>query len=191
MAIDSPFHKKIGDILNDMNLPKVGVSVCLDMACDGNEKGKKSQISLFAGEKGRENILCKVDSILITHENSVNNIKVIIEIEESGFNPTKICGKYFTSALAKSYIDFSGIEIPIACKSILFIQIIDSNNLLKNVKEKNNSKKKEQLINIGKEIKSVLPFGCIKEYEVIFIDSNKPYFSEFISLIKRYLSIDN
>lgn len=200
MAKDSPLHKKIGDELKKIEdelkgigLDKVRVSVRLDMACDSGKP--KRQISLFIDKevKARENELCKVDAVLIT-ESSKKNIRIIIEVEESGFNPTKICGKFFTSALAKSYIDHDGNRIEID-QSIMFIQIIDKHKLFKNVKyvedkeKEDRSKKKEQLENIGKEIKNVLKFGCIEKYELIFIDSNKLDFVELRYIIKKYLHI--
>ena len=69
---DSLFHKTIGNEIKKINLSKVSGYVCLDMACDKNEN--KSQLSLFTGEKRQKNILCKVDSIIITQKDNIKKI---------------------------------------------------------------------------------------------------------------------
>jgi len=180
---EHPFHKKIGEELRKMKL--CHCEIVLDEACDNSTTGKKQQIPLFVSEKNNENALCKVDAIITCND----KIKIIIEIEESAFKPTTICGKYLTSALAKNYTDRNGNEISIPPNSVLFIQIIDLHKMLNGVKEKENSKKKEQLEIVKAAIKEI-QVGSIEKYELIFINSQKPDFSEFRKLIKDYLNIN-
>ena len=57
-----------------------------DPACGGTQ-----HLSLFVGDtKERETHMCDVDMLIV----SEGLVRVIVEIEESGFNPTKICGKF-------------------------------------------------------------------------------------------------
>ena len=57
-----------------------------DPACDG-----KQHLSLFVGKvKERETHMCDVDMLIV----SEGLVRIIVEIEESGFIPTKICGKF-------------------------------------------------------------------------------------------------
>ncbi len=62
-----------------------------DPACGGDQ-----QVPLFVcTRKGRDTRMCCVDLLVI----SACRVRVIVEIEESGFLPTKICGKFVQSAL--------------------------------------------------------------------------------------------
>jgi hypothetical protein len=175
-------HKYIGDEL-EKNFQIGKCNVHRDPACDGNEL-----ITLFITEKkSRKNGLCKVDA-LITKDDKV---KVIIEIEESGFSPTKICGKYLTSALAKSYIDAKGSEKVLNSKSVLFIEVIDISKLLKDIMKKENSLKKEQLDLLKEEITEMnkrIGYGCIKEYKLVYFDDDKEKcMNDLIAIIKTFI----
>ena len=91
-----------------------------------------------------------------------NKIQVIIEIEETDVKPTKICGKFLTSALSAYYIHQSENNTPIEMDdSVLFIQILDTSKL------KEGSSKKEQWENLEKSIKNLLPIGKISKYELL------------------------
>jgi len=181
---EHPLHEEIGQELIEMNLESTGCRPVLDAACDSGSK-KKQQISLFVQEKNLENRLCKVDAIIIKQENGNDAVKIIIEIEESSFLPTKICGKYLTSAIAGRYV-YKGKTIPIHKNSVLFIQVIDLPKLLR---EKDKSKKKEQLEIIRNEINKK-QIGCIKQYELIFMDrNNQKDFDKFRDVIEKYLNI--
>lgn len=178
-----PLHKMIGRELQNF---KSEYCIILDEACDNNMEYKQ-QISLFINEKKRKNLLCKVDAMIIQKENNDYKVKVIIEIEESDFKPTTICGKYLTSALANNYSNKDGKSIHIPKNSLLFIQIVDSHKLLAKVEEKDNSKKHKQLNIIKDEIKKN-QIGSIEKYELIFIDSSNPNFTKFKEVIKDYLT---
>jgi hypothetical protein len=89
-----------------------------DKDCRGNQ-----QIPLFIGRrKARETRMCCVDLLVLQS----GTIRAIVEIEESGFIPTKICGKFLQAALATHFIHDTRAEtaIPYAEK-VLFIQVLD------------------------------------------------------------------
>ena len=83
-------HMKIGSIISRA----FGEQAIFDYACSGGSS-RKQQIPLFADrKKATDTRMCNVDIALING----NYVKVIIEIEESGIIPTKICGKFLTSS---------------------------------------------------------------------------------------------
>jgi len=86
-------------------------------------------------------------------------------LEESGFHPTKICGKFLQAALATHFIHDSRQEgaIPYAAK-VLFIQVLDGSKCLKPGTRKN-----LQAELIQKQILGILPFRGITQYRLIFV----------------------
>ena len=131
--------------------------VILDFACSGESKSKQ-QIPLFIeADKSADTRMCNVDIALISDK----YVKVIIEIEETGIIPTKICGKFLTSAFSK-YLVHSSLGDPIEIKDCLFIQILNDEKL------KSNSKKKLQGSRIKDEINNMKDMGRIKEYELFW-----------------------
>jgi hypothetical protein len=115
-----------------------------------------------------------------------DEVKVIIEIEESGFNPVHLFGKFLASAMSKFYID-PDEEIHEMADSVLFIQILLAEG-------KNGSRKPEQWENIYKSICEIIPVkgSNLKKYELIY--GRKKDFAEeregrdrLISCIKNHL----
>lgn len=91
---DSPLHKEIGRIIMQLGLPNA--EIILDRECGGNQT-----IQLFCttiGSRGEK--FCQVDAAFLVN----NEVKVIIEIEESDQTPVRICGKAVASALAVYFI---------------------------------------------------------------------------------------
>ena len=130
-----------------------------DPACDDKEH---HQLPLFiGGTKARETRMCCVD-ILVMQDRKV---RAIVEIEESGFHPTKICGKFFQAVLANYYIHDSHLNerIPFADK-VIFFQVLDRSKFPEPV-----SKKGIQAEIIEKEINRTLPLRQIKEYRLFLI----------------------
>ena len=85
-----PLHIAIAASIKQ-HLGELGELLC-DPACGG-----KQHLPLFVGtRKGRDTRMCCVDLLVILS----GKIRVIVEIEESGFHPTKICGKFLQSVLA-------------------------------------------------------------------------------------------
>jgi hypothetical protein len=73
-----------------------------------------------------------------------DTVKVIFEIEETDFKPTKVFGKFLTSALSRFY-DYGKDSIPLD-DEMLFIQILDS------IKLKPETKKFKQFEYLAKAI---------------------------------------
>jgi hypothetical protein len=95
-----PFHLEVAKELKDL-LADRGV-LFQDPACGG-----KQHLPLFVGHtKVYETHICDVDMLMI----SEGQVRVIVEIEESGFIPTKICGKFLQSVFATHFIQDSRPE---------------------------------------------------------------------------------
>jgi hypothetical protein len=189
-------HKKIGSILNGMQ-DIFGIEVILAPECI--PEGRKGQVIPLFMENTISNKtkICNVDAMVEKNE----KIKIIIEIDESGNIPTHICGKYFTSNLAKlcTYKCLGGRkERKIDKASVYFIQIIDDGNLPEN------SSKPDQFENIEKTINNLIvaakdakkDCGCIKKYILMQthlkkddsereIEKEKTFLKEFEDNIKE------
>ena len=128
-----------------------------DTACGGNH-----QLPLFVGRrKARDTRMCCVDLLVLQS----GTVRAIIEIEESGFLPTKICGKFLQAALATHFIHDSRTEtvIPYA-DEVLFIQVLDGSKCLKP-----GTRKDSQAKLIERQIRGMLPLRGITEYRLYFI----------------------
>jgi hypothetical protein len=130
-----------------------------DPACGGNQ-----QLPRFVGpHKGRDTRMCCVDLLVI----SSGQVRVIVEIEESGFLPTKICGKFFQSALATHFIHDSRPEVALPyADEVLFIQVLDGSKCLRR-----GTRKKAQADLIAREIRKMitLKWCSIKNYQLFFV----------------------
>jgi len=129
----------------------------LDPACGGNH-----QAPLFVGKcKARDTRMCCVDLLVLQSK----TVRAIIEIEESGFLPTKICGKVLQAALATHFIydSYSETAIPYADK-VLFIQVLDGSKCLKPGTRKGSQGKL-----IERQIRDMLPLRGITEYKLVFV----------------------
>jgi hypothetical protein len=127
-----------------------------DEACGGRQ-----HLPLFVGtEKSRSSRMCCVDLLILTD----GKVRGIIEIEESGFLPTKICGKFLQAALATHYIHESQLgPIPYAEK-VFFLQVLDASKCLKT-----GTSKDTQAQLIEKEIQTLLPLRGITDYRLLFV----------------------
>ena len=128
-----------------------------DPACGGNH-----QLPLFVGpRKARDTRMCCVDLLVLQS----GTVRAIIEIEESGFLPTKICGKFLQAALATHFIHHSRTEAVILyAKEVLFIQVLDGSKCLKP-----GTRKDSQAELIERQIRDMLPLRGITEYRLKFI----------------------
>jgi len=140
-----------------------------DPACDG-----KQHLSLFVGKvKERETHMCDVDMLIV----SEGLVRIIVEIEESGFIPTKICGKFLQSIFATHFIQDSRLDhvFPYS-KRVLFIQILDGSKF-----NKTGTSKYLQARLIEEKIRDMLHMLPIKgstitDYHLVIIgDDNNPY----------------
>jgi hypothetical protein len=162
-----PLHKNIGDSLTKISRT---FTVILDEACGGEQR-----IPLFAGQKGRETGFCNVDAMILKDR----KVKVIIEIEQSDTRPTRICGKYLTSALTIRYDHQNDDAIDLDKQSILFVQVVDASGFSK--------KKAAQCANIERAINALNDGGCIKEYK-LFCSENEQTPDGFIEAIEEFLA---
>jgi hypothetical protein len=108
-----PLHRLIGEIIAAAPIPDG--KVILDAACGG-----KQNIQLFCADNATNRTrYCKVDAAVLKN----NQVKVILEIEESDIRPVALCGKAFISALA-SYFIHRKVKYPMAERAF-FVQVID------------------------------------------------------------------
>ncbi len=152
-----PLHVAVANVLQQ-RLSGRG-DLLKNLACGG-----KQHLPLFIGTtKNRIARMCEVDLLIV----SENQVRVIIEIEESGFLPTKICGKFLQSAIATHYIHNS-LEEPVISYSnhVLFIQVLDGSSILKD-----GARKDKQVELIEHKIRGMLPLkeSSIIDYRVFFI----------------------
>jgi hypothetical protein len=135
------------------------IELLRDPACGGTQ-----HLSLFVGAvKGRDTKMCDVDLLIV----SSGKVRAVVEIEESGFLPTKIFGKFLQSAIATHFIQDSQPEraFPYGNR-VLFVQVLDG---LKCLKE--GTRKDSQGELIERKIRELLPLkgSSISYYNLFFV----------------------
>lgn len=115
--MEHPLHKSIGECITIDKFP--GCKIIRDTACGGYHN-----VPLFCSRnKSNKTEYCDVDLLILKDD----KIRVIIEIEETAAIPTKVCGKFLTSALASYFIHESENNTPIEMSdTVTFIQILKS-----------------------------------------------------------------
>ena len=130
-----------------------------DPACGGAQ-----HLPLLVGPaKRRERRICDVDALIV----SGGRVKVIVEIEESGFLPTKICGKFLQAALATHFIHDSRKEAALPYGDrVLFVEVLDATKCLRP-----GGCKDAQGEMIELEIQSLLPMkkSRLTDYRLFFV----------------------
>ena len=111
---------------------------------------------------GFETRLCNVDAALVKGE----NITAVFEIEESDDKPTKICGKFLTTALAKAYCRGKTERKCLPENSVVFIQVIKTGS-------KHKIGQIEKIQSLLNEITKIQSFVCVKSYHVVCFDGNE------------------
>lgn len=154
--MNHPLHKAVAKRIKK-NL-RQGVKLLVDPACDG-----KQLLPLFIGkQKARETRMCCVDLLLI----SGGRVSCIIEVEESGFQPTKICGKFLQAALADHYIHDTQPEGPLPYgENLRFVQVLDGSACLTD-----GGRKEQQARLVESELRKLLPLRDISEYHLVFVN---------------------
>ena len=157
MPLNHPLHLAVAEAL--LQRIKGQGEIIRDPACGGNQ-----HIPLFVGEhRGRDTRMCLVDLLVVVS----GQVRIIVEIEESGFLPTKICGKFLQAALATHFIHDSRPEpaLPYA-EDVLFIQVLDGSKCLKH-----GSRKESQAKLIMEQIRGKLPLkgSGITDYQLFFV----------------------
>jgi hypothetical protein len=130
-----------------------------DPACGGAQ-----HLPLFVGpDRGLDKRICDVDGLIV----SGGKVRVILEIEESGFHPTKICGKFLQSAIATHFIhDLQQEKVTPYGDRVLFVQVLDGSKVLKE-----GTKKDAQGELIEQKIRNLLPLkdSGITDYKLFFV----------------------
>jgi len=81
------------------------------------------RIQLFCkNEKSHKSCVCYVDAVVLLNE----QVKVIVEIEESDIRPVHLCGKVFVSALATHFIHRQ--DCYRMADRVFFVQVIDTSS---------------------------------------------------------------
>ena len=130
-----------------------------DLACGGEQ-----QLPLFIGAfKAADNHMCDVDLLVV----SDGRVRVIIEIEESSFIPTRICGKFLQAAIATHFIlDARPENVFPYGNRVAFIQVLDGSK-----GARQSSHKIQQGKLIQKQIRGLLPLkgSSITDYHLFFV----------------------
>lgn len=135
-----------------------GMELLRDPACGGDQ-----HLPLFVGKhKARDTRMCCVDLLLV----SGGRVRCIVEVEESGFLPTKICGKFLQAALADHFIHDSRPESALPYgERVRFVHVLDGSACLKD-----GGRKEQQAKLIQEEIRKLLPVRGITEYDLLFVN---------------------
>ena len=185
------FHELIGDIISE-NITGEGLRILKDPACDPDGHILPLYYSKVEDEgesvtvnNSRSRIFTNVDLLILKK----NEIKVIIEIEESNFEPIHIFGKFFAAAFSSSYSHYTEAKDFIEmADSVLFVQILDTENI-----KIGKTQKPKQWRNIEESIKKIIPIADskIKAYRLFYGDvsefnaKKKP--EELINYIRKFL----
>lgn len=154
--MDHPLHQAVADriakaLSHDCELVR-------DPVCGGIQ-----QLPLFVGtRKARDTRMCCVDLLLLMG----GRVCGIVEIEESGFLPTKICGKFLQAGLADHFIHNTRSEGPVPYAGrVLFVQVLDGSACLKD-----SGRKEQQARLIEAEICRLLPLRGLTDYRLFFLN---------------------
>jgi hypothetical protein len=173
-------HRAVGMLMDKVCAP--GIEILKDSACESLDTKSVQRLPLFcAKEKRRSNQFCNVDMLVIQD----SRVKVILEIEESGIKPSKICGKLLTSSLSRYFIHerYQNRPIPLANR-VLFVQVV------RNPRKSESKSMKAQWMNLAASLKQLAPIGTVTDYE--FFHGSVPDFKgvkgeELVGLVSSYL----
>lgn len=168
-------HKEVRDILDNQNFQNC--KIIFDQACGGQQN-----IPLFCTSyKSQMTEYCNVDALILQE----NKIEIIIEIDESNIKPTHICGKFLTSAISKYYIHETEKEPIGMSDSVLFIQIVATDNL-----ELDLTSKIEQFRNLEESIQKIIPLeeSNITKYLLYPVINNKSIDKFLSNVIMKHLT---
>ena len=119
-------HQQVAETIYNIGHTMHSHTVLVDQDCMfTGYPGIKQRLPFFLSYRpARESAVSDVDVVLIKDD----KIKLVCEIEESGFNPTKIFGKLFSTASAKVCRLNSG-KIYELDENAVFIQMISAKDL--------------------------------------------------------------
>jgi hypothetical protein len=114
----------------------------------------------------KQDLYCNVD-LLVLRENEV---RVVLEVDETGYSPTKICGKFLATALCKRFRHprLAPEPVPLSVRT-LFVQIIPCPD-----KSLPRSRKSAQVLSLERSIRAVLPIhgSTVSEYLLLSGNTN-------------------
>jgi hypothetical protein len=168
-----PLHKAVGKLIS-RNIPRT-CQVIKDRACGGNQ-----YIPFYSSpNNSRKATYCNVDIVILKN----CKIRVIIEIEESDVKPGQVIGKFFASALSPYYLERSNKKITKMKKNVLFIQLLDTSKIKKEI-----SAKPYQWRNIEKSINKIIPRLAthINKYRM-YIGNKSDFLGSEGEKLQRYL----
>ena len=142
-----PLHLEIGSFLQNLALP-ADCQLLLAPECGGSHN-----LPLFCShQKSNDTEYCNLDAIMV----KAGAVRFLLEIEESGLTPTKVCGKFLTSALSTHFIhDVLGNAATPMDAQVTFVQVMDAKNL------QLRTKKIEQGHALEQSIQRILPLLII------------------------------
>jgi len=177
--VGHPYHERIGELLTEImkNADRDKYQLVLDSACERDKGSTRLHTIPFYGEgdekeKNRREY-CDVDAIILEKGVKEQAVKIIIEIEESGINSMKVCGKVLAASLcSKCRYDSKMRGFVSILPEVTFIQILDLTDDM--MKEKSTMKAK--LTRLGNDIQKMTEAGRlnrIKGYH-LFIGNEMP-----------------
>ena len=154
--MNHPLHLEIGAFLDKILLPEK-CQLLLAPECGGTHN-----LPLFCRqEKSNDAEYCNVDAMVIKD----GKICFLLEIEETGLTPTKICGKFLTSALSTHFIhDVRNNAVTLMDSQVTFMQVMDASSL------KPNTMKIKQGQLLEASIQSILPLRNILIYCLFYFN---------------------
>ena len=157
-------HILIAERLNEMRLPG-DCRILLDNACYANAKGKKQTLPMSTIDKRTRKTVYSLVDVVITKG---DRVVAVVEIEESGIKPMKICGKVFSSAFCAycipPYLETKPIRMS---KPVLFVQVLRDPDDKTKKKQRFEDRWKDLAEQINK-ILSIESTGCnISNYALI------------------------
>jgi hypothetical protein len=174
MPVNHPLHVKVADLV-EKALPK-SCKLIRDKACGGSQR-----IPLFISkQKSRGTELCNVDLLVLRD----NNVRLIVEIEESDVKPTQVCGKFLCSALSRYDIHEAEGNAQIEMgANVAFIQVVETSGL-----KMDRTSKLVEWQKLEDSIREVLPArgSAVTEYRVFQDDQ----LEELVRLARAYLFED-
>jgi hypothetical protein len=154
--MNHPLHLEIGTFLQQLVLP-ADCKLLLAPECGGSHN-----LPLFCSdEKSNDTEYCNLDALVVKD----GKIRFLLEIEESGLTPARVCGKFLTSALSTHFIhDVLNGAASAMDGEVTFVQVMDAKNL------RSGTKKITQGQALQRSIQSILPVrqGSITVYRLFF-----------------------
>ena len=182
-----PLHKALGEYILNCKYPEC--KIILSPECIPNIQSKNilnQNIPFFIGsvnDKSNATELCNVDLVILKND----EIKVIIEIEESDRTPVRTAGKFLISVLSDYYADKGGKAFNMSNK-LLFIQILKSYKNPRSSKETQGKNLKEQIRSFIQNCDKQIQYELCYCQEDDFKNNSYNKCKEIKNIIEKFLS---